>query len=137
MVFLETFLPSLHSKEESPLVTSIKYNLKQLLESEAPLILLEPDLVESGRSIFAYGIEDIQSLNYQVGKAVFTSRIKTLINHFEKRIENVEIELLIDNEKNNSIRFIISGDLVDGQVLQLDSRLNISDFSLSMENEVV
>ena len=137
MVFIKTFLPQLRSKEESDLVTSIKYNLKQLLESEAPLIVLEADLVESQRSIFAYGIEDIQSLNYQLGKNIFTSRIKTLIRHFEQRIENVDIELVLDKEKTNTIRFVISGDLVDGQLLQLNSLLNISDFSVSMENEIV
>lgn len=137
MVFIKTFLNELHSNEESNLVTSIKYNLKQLLESEAPLLVLDPRLVESQHSIFAFGVEDIQSLNYQMGKNIFTSRIKTLIRSFEHRIENVEVGILTDKEKSNTIRFTISGDLVDGQAFQLNSKLNISDFSLSMENEIV
>jgi predicted component of type VI protein secretion system len=137
MVFIKTFLNELHSNEESNLVTSIKYNLKQLLESEAPLLVLDPRLVESQHSIFAFGVEDIQSLNYQMGKNIFTSRIKTLIRSFEHRIENVDVGILTDKEKSNTIRFTISGDLVDGQAFQLNSKLNISDFSLSMENEIV
>jgi len=137
MVFIKTFLKNIHSSEESHLVTSIKYNLKQLLESEAPLLILDPRLVESQHSIFAFGVEDIQSLNYQMGKNIFTSRIKALINSFEHRIENVEVGVLIDKDKSNTIRFTISGDLVDGQAFQLNSKLNISDFSVSMENEVV
>jgi len=137
MVFIKTFLKNIHSSEESHLVTSIKYNLKQLLESEAPLLILDPRLVESQHSIFAFGVEDIQSLNYQMGKNIFTSRIKALISSFEHRIENVEVGVLIDKDKSNTIRFTISGDLVDGQAFQLNSKLNISDFSVSMENEVV
>jgi len=137
MVFIKTFLKELQTNDESHLITSIKYNLKQLLESEAPLLLLDPSLIESQHSIFAYGVEDIQSLNYQLGKTIFTSRIKSLIRSFEQRIENVDIAILVDNDKSNSIRFIISGDLVDGQEFQLNSQLNISDFSLSLENEVV
>jgi len=137
MVFIKTFLKELHSSEESHLVTSIKYNLKQLLESEAPLLVLDPRLVESQHSIFSFGVEDIQSLNYQMGKNIFTSRIKALIASFEHRIENVEVGILVDNNKSNTIRFTISGDLVDGQAFQLNSKLNISDFSVSMENEIV
>jgi len=137
MVFISTFLKELHSNEESHLVTSIKYNLKQLLESEAPLLILDPRLVESQHSIFAFGVEDIQSLNYQMGKNIFTSRIKALIGSFEHRIENVEVGILVDKDKSNTIRFTISGDLVDGQSFQLNSKLNISDFSVSMENEIV
>jgi len=137
MVFINTFLKELHSSDESHLVTSIKYNLKQLLESEAPLLILDPRLVESQHSIFAFGVEDIQSLNYQMGKNIFTSRIKALISSFEHRIENVEVGILVDKEKSNTIRFTISGDLVDGQAFQLNSKLNISDFSVSMENEIV
>jgi len=137
MVFINTFLKELHSSDESHLVTSIKYNLKQLLESEAPLLNLDPRLVESQHSIFAFGVEDIQSLNYQMGKNIFTSRIKALISSFEHRIENVEVGILVDKEKSNTIRFTISGDLVDGQAFQLNSKLNISDFSVSMENEIV
>ncbi|MCJ8318843.1 MAG: GPW/gp25 family protein [Colwellia sp.] len=137
MVFIKAFLSDLHSSDESNLVTSIKYNLKQLLESEAPLILLDPNLIESQHSIFAFGVEDIQSLNYQLGKTIFTSRIKALIRSFEHRIENVEISLLANTDKSNTISFTIFGDLVNGQEFQLNSKLNISDFSLSMENEVV
>ena len=137
MVFIQTFLKELETNDESYLITSIKYNLKQLLESEAPLILLDSRLVESQHSIFTYGVEDIQSLNYQLGKTIFTSRIKALISSFEHRIENVDIAIIVDNEKSNSIRFTISGDLVNGQEFQLNSKLNISDFSLTMENEVV
>jgi len=137
MVFISTFLKELHSSEESHLVTSIKYNLKQLLESEAPLLILDPRLVESQHSIFAFGVEDIQSLNYQMGKNIFTSRIKALIASFEHRIENVEVDILVDKDKSNTIRFTIAGDLVDGQAFQLNSKLNISDFSVSMENEIV
>ena len=137
MVFIKTFLKDLNSSDESHLVTSIKYNLKQLLESEAPLLLLDPSLVESQHSIFVFGVEDIQSLNYQMGKTIFTSRIKALIHSFEHRIENVEVDILVDKNKSNTIRFTLSGDLVDGQAFQLNSKLNISDFSLSMENEIV
>lgn len=137
MVFIKTFLKELHSSDESHLVTSIKYNLKQLLESEAPLLLLDSSLVESQHSIFAFGVEDIQSLNYQMGKTIFTSRIKALIRSFEHRIENVEVDIIVDKNKSNTIRFTLSGDLVDGQAFQLNSKLNISDFSLSMENEIV
>lgn len=137
MVFIQTFLKELQTNDESYLITSIKYNLKQLLESEAPLILLDSNLVESQHSIFTYGVEDIQSLNYQLGKTIFTSRIKTLINSFEHRIENVDVAIIVENEKTNTIKFTISGDLVNGQEFQLNSQLNISDFSLSMENEVV
>lgn len=137
MVFITTFLKELHSSDESHLVTSIKYNLKQLLESEAPLLILDPRLVESQHSIFSFGVEDIQSLHYQMGKNIFTSRIKALISSFEHRIENVEVDILVDKDKSNTIRFTISGDLVDGQAFQLNSKLNISDFSVSMENEIV
>jgi len=137
MVFIQTFLKELETSDESYLITSIKYNLKQLLESEAPLILLDSRLVESQHSIYTYGVEDIQSLNYQLGKTIFTSRIKALISSFEHRIENVDIAMIVDNEKSNSIRFTISGDLVNGHEFQLNSKLNISDFSLSMENEIV
>lgn len=137
MVFITTFLKELHSSDESHLVTSIKYNLKQLLESEAPLLILDPRLVESQHSIFSFGVEDIQSLNYQMGKNIFTSRIKALIGSFEHRIENVEVDILVDKDKSNTIRFTISGDLVDGQAFHLNSKLNISDFSVSMENEIV
>ena len=101
------------------------------------MLLLDSNLVESQHSIFAFGVEDIQSLNYQMGKTIFTSRIKTLIRSFEHRIENVEIDIIVDKNKSNTIRFTISGDLVDGQAFQLNSKLNISDFSLSMENEIV
>ncbi|SFC12475.1 GPW/gp25 family protein [Pseudoalteromonas denitrificans] len=137
MVFIRSFLKTQHSSDESHLLTSVKYNLKQLLESEAPLIVLDADLTECKRSIFSYGVEDIQSLNYQLGKNIFTSRIKSLIDNFEYRIENVEINILTNDDKSNAISFIISGDLVDGQEFQLNSKLNISDFSLSMENEIV
>jgi type VI secretion system lysozyme-like protein len=137
MVFIKTFLKELRSSDESHLVTSIKYNLKQLLESEAPLLILDPRLVESQHSIFSFGVEDIQSLNYQMGKNIFTSRIKALIASFEHRIENVEVAILVDDNKTNTIRFTISGDLADGQAFQLNNKLNISDFSVSMENEIV
>jgi len=137
MVFLRTFLSDQNNSDESDLLTSVKYNLKQLVENEAPLVVLEAGLNECQRSILAYGVEDIQSLNYQLGKNVFTSRIKQLINNFEHRIENVEIIILNTDDKNNAISFIISGDLINGQEFQLNSQLNISDFSLSMENEVV
>lgn len=137
MVFIKTFLPDLNTSDESPLLTSVKYNLKQLLESEAPLILLDSKLTECKRSILAYGVEDIQSLNYQLGKKIFTSRIKTLIEHFEQRIINVDISIIVNEKNSNSINFVISGDLVTGQEFQLNSQLNISDFSLSMENEIV
>ena len=119
------------------MLTSVKYNLKQLLENEAPLIMLDSDLKECQRSILAYGIEDIQSLNYQLGKSIFTSRIKSLIENFEHRIKNVEISILVNDNKTNAISFIISGDLVNGQEFQLNSQLDISDFSLTMENEIV
>jgi predicted component of type VI protein secretion system len=137
MVFIKTFLKELDSNDESHLVTSIKYNLKQLLESEAPLLILDPSLIESQHSIFSFGVEDIQSLNYQMGKNIFTSRIKALIASFEHRIENVEVGILVDKNRSNTIRFTISGDLIDGQEFQLNSKLNISDFTVSMENEIV
>lgn len=137
MVFIRSFLSDLTTSDESHLLTSVKYNLKQLLESEAPLIVLDSGLTECKRSIYAYGVEDIQSLNYQLGKNIFTSRIKSLINDFEYRIENVDISILVNEDKSNAINFIISGDLVDGHEFQLNSKLNISDFSLTMENEIV
>ncbi|MBU2972043.1 GPW/gp25 family protein [Pseudoalteromonas sp. C2R02] len=137
MVFIRSFLSELTTSDESHLLTSVKYNLKQLLESEAPLIVLDSGLTECKRSIYAYGVEDIQSLNYQLGKNIFTSRIKSLINDFEYRIENVDISILVNEDKSNAINFIISGDLVDGHEFQLNSKLNISDFSLTMENEIV
>ncbi|PAJ74579.1 hypothetical protein CJF42_09665 [Pseudoalteromonas sp. NBT06-2] len=137
MVFIRSFLKKLITNDESHLLTSVKYNLKQLLESEAPLIVLDSGLTECKRSIYAYGVEDIQSLNYQLGKNIFTSRIKSLINDFEYRIDNVDISILVNEDKSNSINFIISGDLVDGYEFQLNSKLNISDFSLTMENEIV
>lgn len=137
MVFISTFLKDIHNSDESALLTSVKYNLKQLLESEAPLIMLDSKLIECKRSILSYGVEDIQSLNYQLGKKIFTSRIKSLIDNFEQRIENVDISILLNDKKANSINFIVSGDLVDGQGFQLNSQLDISDFSLSMENESV
>ena len=137
MVFIRSFLTELTTSDESHLLTSVKYNLKQLLESEAPLIVLDSGLTECKRSIYAYGVEDIQSLNYQLGKNIFTSRIKSLINDFEYRIENVDISILVNEDKSNAINFIISGDLVDGHEFQLNSKLNISDFSLTMENEIV
>ena len=93
MVFIRTFLKDIHNSDEPALLTSVKYNLKQLLESEAPLIMLDSKLVECKRSILSYGVEDIQSLNYQLGKKIFTSRIKSLIEDFEQRIENVEISI--------------------------------------------
>lgn len=137
MVFIRSFLSEITTSDESHLLTSVKYNLKQLLESEAPLIVLDSGLTECKRSIYAYGVEDIQSLNYQLGKNIFTSRIKSLINDFEYRIENVDISILVNEDKSNAINFIISGDLVDGHEFQLNSKLNISDFSLTMENEIV
>lgn len=137
MVFIRSFLSELTTSDESHLLTSVKYNIKQLLESEAPLIVLDSALVECRRSIYAYGVEDIQSLNYQLGKNIFTSRIKSLINDFEYRIENVDINITVNEDKSNSINFIISGDLIDGHEFQLNSKLNISDFSLTMENEIV
>jgi predicted component of type VI protein secretion system len=137
MVFIRSFLTELTTSDESHLLTSVKYNLKQLLESEAPLIVLDSGLTECKRSIYAYGVEDIQSLSYQLGKNIFTSRIKSLINDFEYRIENVDISILVNEDKSNAINFIISGDLVDGHEFQLNSKLNISDFSLTMENEIV
>ncbi|WP_042152046.1 MULTISPECIES: GPW/gp25 family protein [unclassified Pseudoalteromonas] len=137
MVFIRSFLSEITTSDESYLLTSVKYNLKQLLESEAPLIVLDSGLTECKRSIYAYGVEDIQSLNYQLGKNIFTSRIKSLINDFEYRIENVDISILVNEDKSNAINFIISGDLVDGHEFQLNSKLNISDFSLTMENEIV
>lgn len=137
MVFIRSFLKKLITNDESHLLTSVKYNLKQLLESEAPLIVLDSGLTECKRLIYAYGVEDIQSLNYQLGKNIFTSRIKSLINDFEYRIDNVDISILVNEDKSNSINFIISGDLVDGYEFQLNSKLNISDFSLTMENEIV
>ena len=137
MVFIKTFLPELRTSDESYLLTSVKFNLQQLLESEAPLILLDTNLIECKRSILAFGVEDIQSLNYQLGKKIFTTRMKHLIEKFECRIENVEISILPNENKSNAINFIISGDLVNGQEFQLNSHFNISDFSLSMENEIV
>lgn len=137
MVFIGTFLKDIRSTDESHLLTSVKYNLKQLLENEAPLIMLDSKLTECQRSILAYGIEDIQSLNYQLGKNIFTSRIKSLIDNFEHRIENVDISILLNDKKTNAISFVISGDLVNGQEFQLNSQLDISDFSLTMENEIV
>lgn len=137
MVFIRTFLTEMHNSNEPALLTSVKYNLKQLLESEAPLIMLDSKLIECKRSILSYGVEDIQSLNYQLGKKIFTSRIKSLIDNFEQRIENVEINILLNDKRANSINFIISGDLINGQEFQLNSQLDISDFSLSMENDSV
>jgi|GEM_PF-2193197 len=137
MVFISTFLKEIHNSDEPALLTSVKYNLKQLLESEAPLIMLDSKLIECKRSILSYGVEDIQSLNYQLGKKIFTSRIKSLIDNFEQRIDNVEINILLNDDRANSINFVISGDLVNGQEFQLNSQLDISDFSLSMENESV
>ncbi len=137
MVFIRTFLTEMHNSNEPALLTSVKYNLKQLLESEAPLIMLDSKLTECKRSILSYGVEDIQSLNYQLGKKIFTSRIKSLIDNFEQRIENVEINILLNDKRANSINFIISGDLINGQEFQLNSQLDISDFSLSMENDSV
>lgn len=137
MVFINTFMPQLKNSDESALITSIKYNLKQLLENEAPLLLLEPELKQCQSSILAFGIEDIQSLNYQLGKNIFTTRIKQLIEHFEHRIENVDVSVLANNEQQNAISFIVSGELLNGQEFQLNSQLNISDFSVSMENEIV
>jgi predicted component of type VI protein secretion system len=137
MVFIKTFLPELSSTDESSLLTSVKFNIKQLLESEAPLIVIDSKLTECKRSILAYGVEDIQSLNYQIGKKIFTTRIKTLIENFEQRIINVDINILVNDKRLNSINFVISGDLVTGQEFQLNNQLNISDFSLSMENEIV
>jgi predicted component of type VI protein secretion system len=137
MVFISTFLKDVHNSDEPELLTSVKYNLKQLLESEAPLIMLDSKLVECRRSILSFGVEDVQSLNYQLGKKIFTSRIKSLIDNFEQRIVNVEINILLNDKSPNSINFVISGDLVSGQEFQLNSQLDISDFSLSMENESV
>ena len=137
MVFIRAFLADHRNSNESHLLTSVKYNLKQLVENEAPLIVLDTELKECQGSILAYGVEDIQSLNYQLGKSIFTNRIKTLINKFERRIENVEITIMTSDTKTNAISFIISGDLVNGQEFQLNSLLDISDFSLSMENEIV
>ena len=96
MVFIKTFLPELRTSDESYLLTSVKFNLQQLLESEAPLILLDTNLIECKRSILAFGVEDIQSLNYQLGKKIFTTRMKHLIEKFECRIENVEISIQKD-----------------------------------------
>ena len=137
MVFIRTFINREPSGEDSHLLRSIKYNLKQLLESEAPLMVLDNDLKACKRSILAYGVEDIQSLNYQLGKGIFISRIKQLINDFEQRIENLEITILANEEKQNAIRFIIAGDLTNGQEFQLNSLLNISDFSVTLEDELV
>ncbi|WDD99154.1 MULTISPECIES: GPW/gp25 family protein [Thalassomonas] len=137
MVFIRTFIKDHQGGEDSPLLRSIKYNLKQLLESEAPLMVLDRDLKACQHSILAYGVEDIQSLNYQLGKGIFITRIKQLIHDFEQRIENLEITILTNEEKQNAIRFIIAGDLVNGQEFQLNSLLNISDFSITLEDELV
>lgn len=137
MVFIRTFIQRENNSEDSNLLRSIKYNLKQLLENEAPLMVLDQDLKQCQQSILAFGVEDIQSLNYQLGKRIFISRIKQLIHDFEQRIDNLEITIIANEDKQNAIRFIIAGDLINGQEFQLNSLLNISDFSVSMENELV
>jgi len=137
MVFIRTFIKDYPGDEDTPLLRSIKYNLKQLLESEAPLTVLDRDLKGCHQSILAFGVEDIQSLNYQLGKGIFITRIKQLIQDFEKRIENLEITILSNEDKQNAIRFIIAGDLINGQEFQLNSLLNISDFSITLEDELV
>lgn len=136
-IFLHSLVGQYAEKEQVSMLDAVMYNIKQLLECEAPLMMLEPQMRQAQQSLLTYGVEDMQSLNYQLGKNVFANRLKRMLMNFEHRIENLDIQLLPEDSKVNCIRFAIVGDLVSGQGFMFNSELNVSDFSLTMEQDFV
>jgi len=145
MVFLSSFMQKEQSRDKTmALLESIRFNLQHLIESEAPLTPPESHLKEVGRSIMHYGIEEIQSLNYQASRQQFITHLKKLINDFEPRITNLEISFLgsTAEEKgalaldSHAIHFIIEGDLVNGRAFVFNSELNIGELSVNLESDL-
>jgi predicted component of type VI protein secretion system len=148
MVFITSFLPEEQSQpipnKASELLDSVRFNLQHLMESEAPLVVAEEHLPAVARSIMHYGIEEIQSLNYQASRQQFVSNLKALISKFEPRIKNLEISFVGSSAdkpgsqslETHAIHFVIEGDLVNGRAFVFNSELDIGDLSVNLESDL-
>jgi type VI secretion system protein ImpF len=89
---------------------AVRRDLEWLLNSRTPLEL--PHGPESERSLYTYGLPDVNSLSLlsHRDRQILTKAIQVAIQKFEPRIRNPRVVLVTDGDQRvQSIRFIIEG----------------------------
>ncbi|MDA9556439.1 type VI secretion system baseplate subunit TssE [Vibrio sp.] len=142
MSFWKTFC---QSKEVNTLgsepklkIHDIQYHLSKLFEAEVPLIAKDYRLTEVNRSIINFGVEDVQLLSASLDRSQLAIKIKGWIENFEPRLQDIQVILHEHKEGQNALHFSISAHYQDDfglQELNFDSRIALSDFTSSVEEE--
>lgn len=116
---------------------SVQENIRFLLESRQPLIVVGDDYPAACRSLLRYGLS-VDHLGRSYFQANRLSRdIEELLRYYEPRLAEVMVEMVALNERVNSIRFHIEGVLVDRHQrvpVAFDSVLNLTDARVDIVN---
>ncbi|GGB82425.1 hypothetical protein GCM10011352_05310 [Marinobacterium zhoushanense] len=139
MVFWQTFLADEPVADQyEALVASVRYQLKQLLESEAPLTTLPAKLAQVERSNMRFGLDCLQSISSRMDKDQFARQLESWIKAFEPRLSDVRVEVYERDETNNAINFSLVARLKTdrGQhALVFDSNLSLVDQKVDIEGQ--
>ena len=143
MIFWRAFLSKkTFDDPREELIESVRYHLMRLLESEAPLVVLSPKLVECGTSSFRFGIENIQSISSLMNKEQFSSQVEHWIKVFEPRISDVITEVFERDDESNAIDFSLTVRLNDDRItnekereLAFNSQISLAHQQVSMEEQ--
>jgi len=118
---------------------AVRRDLEWLLNSRAPLQL--PHGKESERSLYTYGLPDINSLSLQShrDRLMLTQAIQAAILKFEPRIRNPRVVLVTDSDQRvQSLRFVIEGILhmdPNPEPIAFDTVLDLSNGQYKMPGD--
>ncbi len=139
MAFWETFVNQKSAtNRRAKLIDSVRYNLTQLMETEAPLVKLEDNFKESKRSVLGFGIEDMQLLQANLDPQLLAAKVQQWVTWFEPRLSQVRIEVLQQDNQKNAINFVLYANLTTeygSEQLVLDSKINLNNMQVDLEDE--
>ncbi|WP_027858906.1 type VI secretion system baseplate subunit TssE [Marinobacterium jannaschii] len=141
MVFWQAFLAEKHYGDpQDALVASVQYQLTRLLNSEAPLMKLPPQLQQVEGSNLRFGLDSLQTISSQMNNEQFARQLEDWVKAFEPRLAAVQVEVHAREEHKNRVSFSLLARLKTergSHALVFDSSISLAGQKVEMEGQEI
>lgn len=139
MIFWQAFMKESSSHSQtSDLIAAIEFHLSTMLSSEAPLVQVAKQYRHVKQSNLCFGLDNFQSVSGQMDDASFAHQVEFWIKQYERRLENIIVEMEPRDGKHNQINFSVQAQLtIEGraQELAFSSQLNLTSQQAELEEQ--
>ena len=100
------------------LFESIRFNLQSLLQSEAPMVVLDSRLEQIQRSNWRYGVIDIQSNNRFMDAHNFAAQLQQAIAFSEPRLSQIKVLVVEHPNNKQAVHFHLTANISEKVISQ-------------------